>query len=240
MPAKRKEKSGMDKLNSLPINVLDVAVIIILLASALFAYARGFVHEVLSVAGWVGAIFATFYGFPYLKPYVREWIAIELAADLTAGVIIFIVSLIILSYISRSISKMVQGSALNALDRALGFLFGLARGAIIVCLVYIAVEVIIPEDDHPDWMTTAKSMDLIRPGSLKLRTLLPDHASTDPIADAARKAKQKTQDSFGVSETIRGIIAPKPKGEQSKTEGSYGRKERQDMERLIDSSQISN
>ena len=230
----------MDDLNNLPINILDIAVIIVLLVSALFAYARGFVHEVLSIAGWVGAVFATFYGFPYLKPYAREWIAIELAADLTAGVIIFIISLIFLSYISRSISKMVQGSALNALDRALGFLFGLVRGAIIVCLAYIAVEVVVAEDDRPEWLTTAKSMDLIRPGSQKLRTLLPDHVSTDPISDAAQKAKQRTQDLLGASEKVRSIIAPKPKSTKSATEGAYGRKERQDMERLIDSNQNTN
>jgi membrane protein required for colicin V production len=240
MLVKRKEKNGMDDLNSLPINILDIAVIIVLLISALFAYARGFAHEVLSVAGWIGAIFATFYGFPHLKPYVREWIAIELAADLTAGVIIFIISLIVLSYISRSISKLVQGSMLNALDRALGFLFGLVRGAVIVCLLYIGVEVVLPEDDRPDWLTTAKSMDLIQPGSEKLRTLLPEHASVSPAADAARDTKQKAKDLLGASEAVRNIIAPKPKGDTPKTEGAYGRKERQDMERLIDSSQSTN
>lgn len=230
----------MDDLNNLPINILDIAVIIVLLVSALFAYARGFAHEVLSVAGWIGAIFATFYGFPYAKPYLREWIAIELAADLTAGVIIFIVSLIILSYITRSISKMVQGSVLNALDRALGFLFGLVRGAVIVCLIYIGVEVVIPEDDRPEWLTTAKSMDLIGPGSEKLRTLLPDHAAVNPAVDEARETKQKAQDLLGASEAVKNIIAPKPKDDTTKTEGAYGRKERQDMERLIDSSQSTN
>ena len=43
----------MDDLNNLPINIFDIAVIIVLLVSALFAYARGFVHEVLSVNGLV-------------------------------------------------------------------------------------------------------------------------------------------------------------------------------------------
>jgi len=230
----------MDDLNNLPINILDIAVIGVLLVSALFAYARGFVHEVLSVAGWIGAIFATFYGFPFLKPYVREWIAVELAADLTAGVIIFIVSLVFLSYLTRSISKMVQSSALNALDRALGFLFGLARGAVVVCLAYIGVELVIAEDDRPEWLTSAKSMELIQPGSEKLRAMLPDHAASDPVAEAARKAKERTKELLGASKAVSDIIAPKPKGDQPSSEGAYGRKERQDMERLIDSSQSQN
>lgn len=230
----------MDELNDLPINVLDVAVIIVLLVSALFAYARGFVHEVLSVAGWIGAIFATFYGFPVLKPHVREWIAVEWAADLTTGVVIFVASLILLSYLSRGISKMVQSSALNALDRALGFLFGLTRGAVVACLAYIGVELVISEKDRPEWLMQAKSMDLIQPGADKLRALLPDHASVDPVAKAAKKAKERTKSLLGASDAVNDIISPKPKGDESRTEGAYGRKERQDMERLIDSSQESN
>jgi len=230
----------MDDLNNLPINILDIAVIVVLLVSALFAYARGFVHEVLSVAGWIGAIFATFYGFPFLKPYVREWIAVDLAADLTSGVVIFIVALIFLSYLTRSISKMVQSSALNALDRALGFLFGLARGAVIVCLAYIGVELIMSEEDRPEWLTSAKSMELIQPGSEKLRAMLPDRAASDPVAQAAEKARERTRQLLGTSKTVEGLIAPKPKGDQPLNEGAYGRKERQDMERLIDSSQSQN
>jgi len=237
MPVKWKEKNGMDDLNNLPVNILDIAVIVVLLVSALFAYARGFVHEVLSIAGWIGATFATFYGFPYVKPYARQWIDIELAADLTAGVGIFIVSLIVLSYFSRTISKMVQSSTLNALDRALGFLFGMARGAIVVCLAYIAMELVINEEDRPDWVVSAKSMDLIIPGSEKLRTLLPDQSSSDPIAAAAKEAKERTKQLFDSSETVRGIITPQPKSNQPLNEGAYGRKERQDMERLIDSNQ---
>jgi len=226
----------MSDFNNLPVNILDIAVIIVLLISALFAYARGFVHEILSVAGWVGAIFATFYGFPYLKPYVREWIAIELAADLTSGVLIFILSLVFLSYVSRSLSKMVQSSALNALDRALGFLFGLARGALIVCLAYIGAELLVAEEDRPAWMTTAKSMDLIKPGSEKLRQLLPD-AARDPVAKAAEKAKSRTRELLGASDAVRTIISPRPKGTAAPDQGAYDSKERQDMERLIDSNQ---
>ncbi|MEZ7845576.1 MAG: CvpA family protein, partial [Rhodospirillales bacterium] len=66
----------MDNINDLPINVFDAGVILILLISAFLAYMRGFVHEVLSFGGWVGAIFVTLYGFPYAKPYARDLIKI--------------------------------------------------------------------------------------------------------------------------------------------------------------------
>lgn len=230
----------MDKINDLPINIFDAGVILVLLVSAFLAYSRGFVHEVLSIGGWIGAIFATFYGFPYLKPYARELIAIELAADLAAGLIIFIVSLVVLSYVSRGISKKVQSSALNALDRALGFLFGLVRGAVVVCIAYIGLGLVLPVDEQPPLITEAKSMDLIKPGAELLTVLLPANASSDAISDAATKAGQKTKELLGAKDVVNDLISPKPKSEPSSETGAYGRKERQDMERLIDSNQTNN
>jgi len=240
----------MDDLNSFPINIFDIAVIGVLLISALFAYARGFVHEVLSVGGWIGAIFATFYGFPYVKPYAHDLVlesaqeepsaAILLAVDFSAGLVLFVLSLVILSYLTRSISRKVQSSALNALDRALGFLFGLVRGAVVVCLAFIGLELVLPQDDHPEWLTNAKSMELVRPGAAKLRTFLPDQEGTDPVAKAAEKARERTQNLLGASKAVRDIISPQPKSETTTKEGSYGQKERQDMERLIDTNQPPN
>ena len=142
----------MEEISNLPVNVLDVGVIAVLLISALFAYARGFVHEVFAVVGWIGAIFATFYGFPHLIPYGRQLIPIGLVADLATGLIIFIFTLVFLSVITRSVSRGVQKSALNALDRSLGFLFGLARGALIVVISYIGLELVIPENRQPSFI----------------------------------------------------------------------------------------
>lgn len=230
----------MDKVNDLPINIFDAAVILVLLISAFLAYARGFVHEVLSIGGWIGAIFATFYGFPYLKPYARELIAIELAADLAAGLVIFIVSLVILSYVSRGISKKVQSSALNALDRALGFLFGLARGAVVVCIAYLGLGLILPANEQPPIIAQAKSMELIKPGAELIAELLPTNASSDAFSDAASKAGKKTKELFGAKDVVNDLITPKPKSEEKPETGAYGRKERQDMERLIDSNQSTN
>ncbi len=226
----------MDKINSLPINVFDAGVILVLLVSAFLAYSRGFVHEVLSIGGWIGAIFATFYGFPYLKPYARELIPIELAADLTAGLVVFLIALVILSYITRSISKKVQTSMLNALDRALGFLFGLVRGAIVVCIAYMGLNLVWPENEQPPLITEAKSMELIRPGAQLLTTLLPNTGAAASTTSAGEKAKKL----FGAKDAVKDLISPKPKSEGTSESGAYGRKERQDMERLIDSSGQNN
>ncbi len=75
-----------------PINVTDGVIALVILGSGLFAFFRGFVHELLAVISWIGAGLATLYGFPYLQPRVRELITVPLIADMTAGVVIFLMN----------------------------------------------------------------------------------------------------------------------------------------------------
>jgi len=72
-------------MDNLPINATDILVFAILLISGLLAFFRGFVREVLSVGAWVGAAFATLYGFAHVRPYARDLIGIDMIADIIAG-----------------------------------------------------------------------------------------------------------------------------------------------------------
>lgn len=220
------------------LNATDGVIALVLLVSALLAFARGFIHEILAIAGWLGAVFASIYGFPYLKPYARQWIPYEMVADIGAGVVIFIVTLVLLSFLTRGVSKRIHASALNALDRSLGFLFGLARGAVLVSLVYVAVEWVIPIEEQPRWLAGARSMPLVRAGSGLLMTLLPPEtvAAGEKAAEAAGQSTRKfldVQDAMG--DMIR--LQPRsPETDKGVDRGGYGRKERTDMERLIEGS----
>jgi membrane protein required for colicin V production len=218
-------------MDNLPVNITDIAVIIVLLVSALLAFVRGLVHEVLSVAGWIGGGLITIYVFPFAQPLARDLISIELAADLAAGIAVFVISLAILSILTSAISKRVQNSTLNALDRSLGFLFGLARGGILVCLLYMAIKWMMPIVDQPAWLRSARTMPLIETGAQQLRALIPEEAAAK--ADTAAAETNKLIESQKV---IKGLIAPEPKSGEMGTLEGYGRKIRNEMERLIDSS----
>ncbi len=221
-------------MDNLPVNAVDIAVVIVLLISALLAYARGFVHEVLSVLGWIGAIFATIYGYPYVKPYARQFIPVELIADLAAGVLIFIVTLVVLSFVTRGAAKMVKASALNFLDRSLGFLFGIIRGAVIVCILYLGLSWIMPPAEQPDWVRSARAMPLIENGADMLRALIPEDA-TEIGAEAAGNIQNKIEKKLEPNRIFRDMLTKEP--EAPKTNGGdsgYNRGERQEMERLIE------
>jgi membrane protein required for colicin V production len=118
-------------------NTVDVVVIAVIAISTLIAFLRGFVREILTVGSWIGAALVTLYGFPVIQPKFEHWISSKLAADIVGAVTLFLLTLIVLSLISHAIARFVRGSALTAVDRSLGLLFGLVRGAILVSLAYM-------------------------------------------------------------------------------------------------------
>ncbi len=216
-----------------PINWVDIGIGLVVLISALLAFSRGFVHEVLGVAAWVGAIFATIHAFPYVQPYARQFIGVELAADLAAGASVFVVSLVVLSMLTRGITRQVKDSALNALDRSLGFLFGILRGAVLVCLAYIGTELIWPPTDHPSWLREARSLPVLENGAAILRSLAPGSAQ-GANGEAARK-RAANGEAQETKRMLDQILTPQPRDTGGEPRPGYSDKERSEMERLIES-----
>ncbi|MBM3514384.1 MAG: CvpA family protein, partial [Alphaproteobacteria bacterium] len=147
-------------MSDLPINGLDLAVVAILLVSALIAFMRGFVHEVLSIGSWVGAVFGALYGLPLAQPVARKYIAIEWAADAAALVALFLILMLVLSLLTNALSKSVKTSGLSGLDRSLGVVFGLARGAVIIAVALMVSDWLMKREDRPSWMTSAKTLPM--------------------------------------------------------------------------------
>lgn len=215
---------------------IDILVIVILLVSGAFGYARGFVHEVLSIAGWAGATFATIYGTPVLKHFTLQFINDPFISALVTGILLFIGTLIILSLATRQISKGVKESALGALDRALGFLFGLLRGALIVCLLWIGYEWTTPPKELPEWVSTARTMPMVIQGADMLKALVPpsEDPNADPNADPNVDPNADTNAQNSGQSLLDKAINAIPTAPGGAGDGSYGKKERTEMDRLFD------
>jgi membrane protein required for colicin V production len=225
-------------MENLPISITDIAVGVVLLLSGLLALSRGFVHEVLSIGSWVGAAFATLVAFPYARPYGRDLIKTEFIADIGVGVALFITCLIVLTIITKLIAEQVQGSALNPLDRSLGFVFGLLRGVIIVCLLYAAIEWMIPTNKQPVWLRDAKSMPLIEQGSGFLKSLIPRDAAEKALKQAD-ETRSKVNTGLEIQKTYEKLLTPDAKSDRTGANDpqGYDKQERNDLDRLIRNTQ---
>ncbi len=157
----------------MPITWLDFLLLGVMLVSGLLAMIRGFMREVLSIAAWAAAAVATILLYNRLLPIAKANISNDMLA--TAAVVggVFLVTLLLVSIITVRVSDMVLDSRIGALDRTLGFLFGLARGLIIVVVAFLFFSWLVPSNKQPEGVRNAKSRVVLENTGEWLQALLP-------------------------------------------------------------------
>ena len=160
----------------MPITILDGIVIGVALFSAVLAMVRGFSREVLSVASWVGAAAAAYFLYPVLLPYAKDYTTSDTVAMVGSAAAVFLVALIVISFITMRIADFIIDSRIGALDRTLGFLFGAARGILLVVVAMLFFNWLVAPQQQPSWVTTAKSKPLLDNLGGKLIALMPENA----------------------------------------------------------------
>lgn len=136
--------------------IVDGVVGVVILLSALLAYSRGLVRETMAILGWVAAAIVAFLFADQLQPLVKEIPVIgEFLADscelavIASFAAIFTLALVVVSLFTPLFSSLIKKSALGGLDQALGFLFGVARGTLLVAIAFFVYEVVITSQDIP-------------------------------------------------------------------------------------------
>jgi membrane protein required for colicin V production len=197
------------------VNFVDIVVLAVIALSTLLALGRGFVKEVLSVFGWIGAAIGTFLIFfyvPQVRAFANRQIAEPLLADIAAAVSLFVILLIVLGFFNHAISSRIHASALGPLDKSLGLVFGLVRGIVLVALAYMAMtDWFIPEKARrPDVINQARTEPYVAMAATYIKTLIPqdlkDRASA--ILDEGSKAVEQGQE---LNDTIKKLSPETPR-----------------------------
>lgn len=154
---------------------VDGVVLAVLLLSAGIAYVRGAVREVLGIGAWLGALVVAIGAEPATRPLAERYVQPEwLASGIAIGAV-FLVVLIVLKILIHWVAGHVQRSALGGVDRALGLVFGLARGAFIVVLAYIVGGLAMPAADRwPEEVRQARSLPWAADGARWVVDRLPE------------------------------------------------------------------
>jgi membrane protein required for colicin V production len=144
--------------------LVDGGIAAVILISAILAYSRGFVREVLSIAGWVAAAVVAFIFAPQAEPLIKE---IPVVSDLLGGSCsismiaaffgVFAITLIVVAIFTPLFAGAVKNSALGGIDQGLGFLFGAARGLLLVLVAFVAYDMIVPADQGYPIVEESKS-----------------------------------------------------------------------------------
>src|SRR6195952_2266519 len=177
----------------MPITILDLVLLGVMLISGLLALVRGFMREILSIAAWGAAALVTLYAFAKLLPTAKTYFNNDTVASVVVVAGTFIGTLIIVSIITVRISDMILDSRVGALDRTLGFLFGLGRGLVIVVVAFLFFAWLVPDRSQPEWVRGAKSKVVLQSTGQWLMSMLPDDPEST-ILKRLKKPKPEDQD----------------------------------------------
>lgn len=145
------------------LQLLDLILIGTMLVSALLALSRGFTRETLSLIAWAAAGLAAAGAIlnPDIMKFANGYIQPEIVATVGVGAGVFLTVLIITSLIGVRIADWVLDSAAGPFDRTLGFVYGLARGLLLVVVAYGFYIWLVPADKRETWIRNAQSLPVI-------------------------------------------------------------------------------
>lgn len=150
-----------------PLTYLDAILLFIALISGMLAMYRGLTREVLSILSWALAAAAAL-AFALFYKNIAYDLAASLGIDRTislglCAITIFLTILLVVHFVTSRFSDTVLDSRVGALDRTLGFIFGLLRGFILVVILYFFGTFLEPqEENHPFWVTKSQSLPYIK------------------------------------------------------------------------------
>lgn len=206
--------------------LIDIIAVIIVLISTFIAFMRGFIREVLTIAGVLGALFAAYTFGPALNPVMLGWLGVDVAAvdagtaempkmfdkvpyDIVSPILsyglIFIVVLVILSIMSHYIAEMARSIGLGPVDRTLGVMFGIGRGVLLLGLLYLPAHLLMTTESDKEklerWFDGSKSHFYMQVTAEWIAQFLPDMSEVN-VSQETKDATEAVKNGNDARKTL--------------------------------------
>ena len=124
-------------MEALELNSADWFILVVLIASGIISFTRGFTKEFLSLFLWVAAFIAAISLEFLATPRINEFIGNEEISKIISYIFVFVVFIFVGGIVIKFISKLIKWSGASGFDRFLGVLFGLIRGLIVLFVIFL-------------------------------------------------------------------------------------------------------
>jgi membrane protein required for colicin V production len=176
------------------VNLLDILLVMILAGSVVAGFIAGFARVGI---GFIAAIMGLvcgfwFYGIP--AGYVHKYVTSELVSNIIGFLIIFMAYLIVGAFIAKLLSKLFKWTGLSFIDRFLGGVFGLVRGAV-MATAFVAILMAFTPKPTPNWMVDSQLLPYAVDASDVCASLAPK-AVKDGFAEGLRDIRKAWDDQF--------------------------------------------
>lgn len=177
--------------------MIDGVILVIVLISALIGLKRGFTREVLSLAAWVLAFVVAMTFSERLSLLLTQWIQTESWRLAAAFGMLFIVTLIVGAMLNQVISQLVRMIGLAGVDRSLGVLFGVFRGAVIGLVLLVFARVFVLDQNWTQGWVTPLAEPLVQAlgewAQQALDRVLNDTSGLDEVMNLDRMLPERSE-----------------------------------------------
>ena len=125
-------------------SALDIAVYLILGFFCIAGILRGFIRDLSSIVALFGALIVS-KRYSYLASRLISLLKISDPSGTLAYVVVFIGTYVLIKLIAFALQRISKASGLSPLDRILGGLFGILKGAIIACIGITLLQMGLPK-----------------------------------------------------------------------------------------------
>jgi membrane protein required for colicin V production len=122
-------------------NLLDLIILVPVVWLCIRGISKGFVIELASLIGLVLGILAAYYFSGYVQDFLKDYFTIrEQTLKIIAYILIFLVVMLIAFLVGKAIEKVVDMVAMGWLNKLLGGIVGLAKGIVLVGIIFFIIE----------------------------------------------------------------------------------------------------
>jgi len=146
-------------------NLVDGVILLIILVSALIGLWRGFVREAFSLATWLAAFIIASLFSSGMDSLLEAHIPTPSVRMAVAFGVLFVLTLFVGGLLNRLLVELIRMTGLSGTDRALGTVFGILRGVLLVVVLLALGQQPFGQDS---WWTTSALI----PGLLRLQQWL--------------------------------------------------------------------
>ncbi len=124
-------------MEALGLNFADWFILVVLIASGLISFSRGFAKEFLSLFLWIAAFIAAISLEFLATPKIDEYIGNPEISKILSYIFVFVIFIFIGGMLIKFISKLIKWSGASGFDRFLGVIFGLTRGLVVLFVIFL-------------------------------------------------------------------------------------------------------
>ena len=124
-------------MEALGLNFADWFILVVLIASGLISFSRGFTKEFLSLFLWIAAFIAAISLEFLATPKIDEYIGNPEISKILSYIVVFVVFIFVGGMLIKFISKLIKWSGASGFDRFLGVIFGLIRGLVVLFIIFL-------------------------------------------------------------------------------------------------------